>query len=141
MEIKINMKKNKIRIEESKIAITEKSETEYVTFSFSKIVRNKEHNFEYFKKNNKEKHECYIKLIEKIIEIEKVPWVEFINRAKDIGMETMDVKNINIDLDMTDDNKVIIIRFNKQRYRIIGYKEEKVFRILAFDFNYKAYKH
>lgn len=50
MEIKINMKKNKIRIEESKIAITEKSETEYVTFSFSKIVRNKEHNFEYFKK-------------------------------------------------------------------------------------------
>lgn len=141
MEIKINMKKNKIRIEESKIAITEKSETEYVTFSFSKIVRNKEHNFEYFKKNNKEKHECYIKLIEKIIEIENVPWVEFINRAKDIGMETMDVKNINIDLDMTDDNKVIIIRFNKQRYRIIGYKEEKVFRILAFDFNYKAYKH
>lgn len=141
MEIKINMKKNKIRIEESKIAITEKSETEYVTFSFSKIVRNKEHNFEYFKKNNKEKHECYIRLIEKIIEIEKVPWVEFINRAKDIGMETMDVKNINIDLDMTDDNKVIIIRFNKQKYRIIGYKEEKVFRILAFDFNYKAYKH
>lgn len=141
MEIKINMKKNKIRIEESKIAITEKSETEYVTFFFSKIVRNKEHNFEYFKKNNKEKHECYIKLIEKIIEIEKVPWVEFINRAKDIGMETMDVKNINIDLDMTDDNKVIIIRFNKQKYRIIGYKEEKVFRILAFDFNYKAYKH
>lgn len=135
------MKKNKIRIKESKISITEKSEKEYVTFSFSKIVKNKAHNFEYFKNNNKEKHECYIKLIEKIIEIEQVPWVEFMNRAKDIGMETMDVKNINIDLDMTDDNKVIIIRFNKQRYRIIGYKEEKVFRILAFDFNYKAYKH
>lgn len=116
----------------------------YVIFSFKNITTNKRYNFEFFKKDFKTKLQAYTSLIERIIEIENTDWIDFINKPKISGMESMKFNQINFkpnNYTILADDKVISIRFSNQKYRIIGIKDNNVFRIFGFDFNYKAYKH
>lgn len=115
---------------------------EYVSFSFSSLCENKKYNFDYLDKSKdvRKGFEIYKNLMNRIIEIENTAWVEFIQKHKDVGIETLKKKNLKIDLDIKDE-KVIVIRFNDKKCRIVGVKEEKVFKILAFDFDFTLYKH
>lgn len=129
--------------------ILEKKEPEYISCSFRYLTTNKKYlisDHSKFKKNNKEKLKCYEELFYKLKEMQSMPWSEFMLMPKNIGQETINYSQMNIEpnnLTITKDSKVHSIRFCNQNYRIIGYKDEKlpILHIIGFDLDYSAYDH
>lgn len=81
-------------------------------------------------------------------------WKDFMSLPKEIGMESIKSSELNFqpnDYGLTPDQKVVVIRFNRQKYRAIGIKERipgasdkdcvDIFHVFGFDFDYSAYNH
>ena len=74
-------------------------------------------------------------------------WLELGKESKKTGFETILYSQLNFSpngLELSNDTKLIIFRFNKQNWRLIDYKSsnfKSVLHIIGFDFNFTAYKH
>ena len=118
-------------------------------FCFRYITQNSNYNFKYFKHDKRGNNEASIKLIEKLCEISRMSWDEFILLNKNIGCEKIPITQLRFSASgeladsMTKDGSFISIRFCKQNYRIIGIKEFNcpIFHIIGYDFDYSAYPH
>lgn len=125
----------------------------YPIFSFKHITRNNKYNIKFFKKS-KDKQKAYGALFYLIGEVQQMTWKDFMSLPKEKGMESMKSSELKFrpnDYNLTPDQKVVVIRFYRQKYRVIGIKEripgasEKegvdIFHVFGFDFNYSAYNH
>ena len=85
--------------------------------------------------------------IEKLEDLSNITWKELQNRPKATGYETIragEMKKIYSKINIiSDDTKLIVFRFNKGIYRLIGLKsvESNIFNILAIDWDFSLYNH
>ena len=77
--------------------------------------------------------------------MERTSWKELFNADKYKGFESMNISQVKFKPNplkqVSNDQKVLVVRFNREKYRMIGIKEKNVFQVIGFDFNYKAYNH
>lgn len=118
-----------------------------ISFSFEYLTSNNEFNFNYFK-DSSDKLEAYGSFIEKLIELSGITWKKILLSRKNVGIETIPYHEIkfsgnNTENILSSDSKIFVIRFNKQKYRLLGFKKNSssAFQIIGFDFNYSAYHH
>ncbi|MDU5274412.1 MULTISPECIES: hypothetical protein [Peptoniphilus] len=140
-------------INDNNIVTKSGSIVNYPIFSFKHITRNNKYNIKFFKKS-KDKQRAYGALFYLIGEMQQMTWKDFIRLPKEKGMESMKSSELNFypnDYNLTPDQKVVVIRFNRQKYRVIGIKERipgasdkegiDIFHVFGFDFDYSAYDH
>lgn len=134
MGIKDN-KKESIRVNSSK--------KDYPAICIKYLTNKKKYNFNYFKKNFRNKCEAYDELFKKIIQIQNMKWVEFANSGKSLGIEYIPIKILKIEIheDLKNYEKFISIRFKEQDYRILAIKNNDYLHIIGFDLDYSAYNH
>lgn len=92
-------------------------------------------------------------LYEKFKELSNVRLVDFQNKPKSVGygmMLPLYELNVVIDerirkeLELTNDSKIIVFRFNKQKCRMLLVQSKKcpsLLYVIGYDWNYSAYKH
>lgn len=118
---------------------------EYPIFAFQYITTNKDYNINYFKKSVRDKCKAYSSMFHKIDLMERTSWKELFNADKYKGFESMNISQVKFKPNplkqVSNDQKVLVVRFNREKYRMIGIKEKNVFQVIGFDFNYKAYNH
>lgn len=118
----------------------------YPSFSFEFLTSQSEFNFDYFKSDHESANEAKAALIDKMILLAQEDWKDLEHLTKRTGFELINhseikIKNDHIPFELPE--KYIIFRFDKQKFRLIGFKlkSNPVFYILGFDFNYSAYNH
>lgn len=126
---------------------------ENIILSFKYSVNSKEYTIEKITKKTKEKcNEIMYELYEKFKELSNVRLVDFQNKPKSVGYEMLHLYELNIviderireELELTNDSKIIIFRFNKQKCRILLVQSKKcpsLLYVIGYDWNYSAYKH
>lgn len=117
----------------------------YPVLCFKYLTKNKKYTIQYFK-NYRDKQKAYGALFYLINDMQNTTWKELFLRSKDRGLETIEMNELKFkpQLTLTPDTKVLVIRFKRQEYRMIGIKSERnkdVFHVFGFDFNYSAYDH
>ena len=123
-----------------------------IVFSFRHLSSNRLYNFRYFDKMKKhaETTNAIVQLVEKISEMSKMTWEEFNQKAKGSGLEYIDVASFekqftnSVDIPLPKDDKLIVVRFNSQRSRLIikgGTKCPRVAHVLGIDYDLITYKH
>ena len=117
---------------------------EMPSFSFRYLTTNKDYNFESLDK--RKKLEFQSALAERMIEITQKSWLEWHNLDKKHGYEMIPSQQLRFSPNgytFSDDEKVIVFRFNSQEGRIIGIKnsESAVYYVIGFDTDYSAYPH
>ncbi len=114
-------------------------------FAFQYVTTNKDYNINYFKKRVRDKCKAYSSMFHQIDIMEKTSWKELFNAGKNKGIESIDISQVkfrpNSLKKVSKDQKVLVVRFNREKYRMIGIKEKNVFQVIGFDFNYNAYNH
>lgn len=137
--------KGKIKSKSDKISIKEpEKDNSYPVFCFKHITTNKKHNINFFKKDVNAKTKAYGALFYLIDDMQNSTWRELFSRRKETGFESIPYKEIKLkpnSYKITPDSKVISIRFKRQNYRMIGVKENDIFHVFGFDFDYSAYDH
>lgn len=137
-------KRKSLKITPNQIA---KVQNEEVGFSFKYLTTNSNYNFEFFEKS---KHDCIKSkavLLDKIEEITQQPWIHWHNQSKYCGgIERIPAKELKFkpnDYEFSEGDKVIVFRFNGDKYRIIGIKFEldPFYYVVGFDFDHSAYNH
>lgn len=71
-------------------------------------------------------------------------WHNLFSRDKTHGFESIPSKQLKFrpnNYKLTPDSKVLVIRFKKQKYRMIGMKKNNIFHVFGFDFDHSAYNH
>lgn len=124
---------------------------ENILISFKYSIKNKKYTIE---EKLKEKGKCnkiIEKLFEKFIEISSLTWKELQNRPKETGYEMIPISEFSINLDsikkelnLSDDSKIIVFRFNNQNCRLLGvrsYECSSILYIIGYDWDYSAYNH
>ncbi len=123
----------------------------YIILSFKYSVKNKNYTME---KHGKAKEKCnkiIQNLFEKLEDISQITWKELQNRPKETGYETIPISEFKISFDnlkkklnLSDDSKIIVIRFNNQKCRILGVPSQEcssILYIVGYDWDYSAYNH
>lgn len=123
-----------------------------ITLSFEYSV-NSRYSIEYITKKSKEKCNSIIfALFQKLEELSKLTIKDLQNRPRESGYEMIPLSELNFeidndikqDLELSNDSKVIVFRFNKQDCRLITAKSPKcknLLYVLAYDWNFSAYNH
>lgn len=125
---------------------TTKNYLEYPVFCFKYLTTNNKYNIKYFNKF-RDREKAYSALFYTIHELQKQSWEDIYNKNRKHGLETIPSNIVKFSpngLKLTPDTKLISIRFNRDKYRLIGIKSEKnkdVLHVIGFDFNYSAYDH
>lgn len=125
-----------------------------ILFSFKYITNQDRFNFKKFKnsKNIRQDIDILNDLHRQLHMMSKEGWEELRNKNKDQGgRELLNYSDIrfnahdpNNELELTNDSKIISIRFGGNKYRLIGYRSttcKSIFHILGFDFSHNAYDH
>lgn len=124
-----------------------------IILSFKYSVKSKEYTIEKITKKTKEKcNDIMYELYEKFKELSNMRLIEFQNRPKSIGYEMIPLYEFNMvvdentkrELDLTNDSKIIVFRFNKQKCRLLLIQSRKcpsLLYVIGYDWNYSAYKH
>lgn len=123
--------------------ISPKQGIDYPVFSFKHITTNKKYNINYFNKA-RDKAKAYGALFYIIDVLQNRSWLESMNSDKKSGFETIPYKELKFspkNFTLTKDDKLLVVRFCRDNYRMIGMKEDNVFHVFGFDFNYSAYNH
>lgn len=123
-------------------------------FSLKNIVQSKTFSFEYFDKAKSDLQDAIIQCFNKLQEMSKCSLQELYNKGKQNGgIEplafsefTEQFRNAVRKVEtISDDEKLYVIRFNSQKYRMIlrrGSKCRRVLNILGFEFKLgTAYRH
>jgi len=124
---------------------------ENIILSFKYSIKDKKHTINYIltqKGNNKKTIE---NLFNKFYELSNLTWKDFINKPRETGYEMIPISNFNINLDnikkelnLSDDSKIMIFRFDNQNKRLLGIRSKEcnsILYIIGYDWNYSAYNH
>lgn len=133
----------KISKEEDNNKVSIKKDIDYPVFSFKHITTNKKYNINYFNKV-RDKAKAYGALFYIMDVFQNRSWLESMNLDKKNGFETISYKELKFNpksFDLARDDKLLIVRFKRDKYRMIGMKEDNIFHVFGFDFNYSAYDH
>lgn len=135
-----------------KCAFIKKHDT--ILFSFKYITNQDNFNFQKFVSSQNIRQDIKIMndLHERLNLMSKEGWEGLRKRNKNQGgRELLDYSDIrfnaydpNNDLQLSNDSKIISIRFGGNKYRLIGYRSttcQSIFHVLGFDFNFSAYDH
>lgn len=124
----------------------------HIVISFKHSVKDKRYTIER-KVKNKEKCNDDIKILfEKLNEISNTTWRELGNKPKDVGYEMIPINSFNVNMEnikkelkLSDDSKIIVLRFGKgQKYRILGVRCKacsSILYIIGYDWDFSAYNH
>lgn len=137
------MKKLKSSSTKPQVSANSRSE-QMPSFSFLHLTTNKLYNFQKLDKGTK--REWQSALAERIIEITQNTWIYHFNLGKKQGIETLSNSQIKFSPNgytFSDDEKVIVFRFNSDKGRIIGIRIDNspIFYVIGFDTNFSAYEH
>ena len=133
----------KISKEEDNNKVSIKKDIDYPVFSFKHITTNKKYNINYFNKP-RDKAKAYGALFYIMDVFQNRSWLESMNLDKKNGFETISYKELKFNpksFDLARDDKLLVVRFKRGDYRMIGMKEDNIFHVFGFDFNYSAYDH
>ena len=124
---------------------------ESIILSFKYSIKDKKHSIEHIFKTKDNNKKTIQNLFEKFEELSNLTWKELQNRPKQSGYETIPISefkinldNIKKDLELADDSKIIVFRFNNQKSRLLGVKSaqcKSILFIIGYDWDYSAYKH
>jgi hypothetical protein len=122
---------------------------EYPAFSFRYMTTNKDYNFQHFKNDTHNAMEASHFLVSKLMEVSQHNILELLSWGKERGFETIPHvqirKEIFVDgIALPDDDKLYILRFGHQDYRMICFKQPDangLFHIVLLDFDHSAYAH
>lgn len=142
----IKQKKDSKKISINSVRKRGSSCEQYPAFSFRYLTTNSTFNFDYFGKDKTAADVAAQELALRIIEVTENPYTYWSGKSKDIGIETLPFYQLKVKpnkLETSSDDKAIVFRFHKQKYRIIGIRLEScpTFYVIAFDFNFSAYQH
>ena len=124
--------------------------SKYPVFSFKYYDKaNKQHSFVHFDKGKqRDKLPAYESLLDKLTQLSSTSMLELSGISKNTAFETLSYNQFNENLknvfqrcELPPDSKLTVFRFCNQQYRIICSSDDNIFYIIAFDFNYSAYKH
>lgn len=119
---------------------------QFPAISFRYLTTNKKYNFEYHK-DQKELSEMMLSLSERIVELTTQSYSYWLGLNKYKGCEILDFWQFNSmkpkGIELSNDEKVYVFRFNQQNYRLCGVRVDKcpTLYIIGMDFNYSAYNH
>ena len=93
-----------------------------------------------------DKKEWQSALAERIIELSQNTWLYWFGLNKEQGIETIYSSQLNFppnNYSFSEDEKVIVFRFNSQKGRIIGIKNNRspIYYVIGLDTDYSAYDH
>ena len=124
------------------------NENKNITLSFQYSIKNKKYTIEGKLKEKDKCNKIMLELFEKLYEISSLTWKELKNKPKNSGYETIPISSFNINFDsikeelsLSNDSKIIIFRFCKQDYRILGVQRQDTLYIIGYDWNFNAYNH
>lgn len=149
----IKQKQPDYTVSKTKIAAKECSAKELtLLFSFRHLTSDDNHNFKCFEKSkkNSEMAKAIVSFIEKVKALSQSTW-DMLNSAPKKGaieyipVPQFDKTFINsLGINLTKDDKLIVVRFNGQNSRFImkrGTKCNRVAHILGIDYKMDLYKH
>lgn len=123
----------------------------HIILSFKYSVKNKDYKIEKITKAKEKTNKTVQKLFEKLEEISNLTWTELQNRPKETGYEMIPIsefrinlENIKKDLNLSDDSKIIVFRFNNQKCRLLGVRSQEcssILYIIGYDWDFSAYNH
>lgn len=120
---------------------------QYPVFSFQHLTTNNHYNFEYFSSHDKKSMElAKSELYNKLEEISKTSWKDWIIQNKKLGAEKLTFSRIHFSgqgIKLAPDEPMYIFRFDHQSKRIIGFRKDKcpIYYIIGYDFDHSAYNH
>lgn len=124
---------------------------ESIILSFKYSIKDKKHSIEHIFKTKNNNKKVIQSLFAKFEELSNLTWKELQNRPKKSGYETIPISQFKInldsikrDLELADDSKIIVFRFNEQNSRLLGVKSSKcksILYIIGYDWDYSAYRH
>lgn len=151
----IKQKKVCQQISKKRVLTHEKclAEKETIVFSFHHITSCSDYNFYCFdkQKKNSQTANAIASFTDKLSELSKMTWEEFFSKGRRNGgpdpipasqFEKRFIQHINVPI--SDDEKLISVRFNSQNSRLIlkrGTKCGRVAHVLGIDYNLTLYKH
>ncbi|MDR0853953.1 MAG: hypothetical protein LBN34_06255 [Clostridiales Family XIII bacterium] len=111
-----------------------------VAFSFHHVTTNKRHNFEQLE------DEAILSLFSKFKLMTDMGWLALGSSGKSQGFELIPLSSVKITpkgLGLVKDSKFHSIRFNHQKYQLIGYRPNgcDILHIIGIDYDYSAYNH
>lgn len=128
-----------------------KANKENIILSFKYSIKDKKHTIDFIlneKGNNKKTIE---NLFKKFSELSSLTWKDFINKPKETAYEMIPISSFNINLDnikkelnLSDDSKIMVFRFDNQKKRLLGVRSKEchsILYIIGYDWNYSAYDH
>lgn len=140
----IKSKKSKPKINKNRPV--EDCSSKPISFSFKYLTSDKRYNFENMVKADKKAWQSA--LMERIIELSGLTWLDCQNFRKNQGYETIPAGQGQLNFSpknyiLTDDEKAIVFRFNSQKGRIIGVKDSccSLFYVIGLDTDFSAYNH
>lgn len=123
----------------------------HIILSFKYSVKNKNYKIEKITNAKEKANKKARKLFEKLEEISNLTWTELQNRPKETGYEMVPIsdfkinlENIKKDLNLSDDSKIIVFRFNNQKCRLLGVRSQEcssILYIIGYDWDFSAYDH
>lgn len=123
----------------------------HIILSFKYSINNKNYTIEKQTNSREKCNKVIQKLFDRLEEISKLTWKELQNRPKETGYEMIPISEFNINLanikkclNLSDDSKIIVFRFNNQKCRILGVRSAEcssILYIIGYDWDYSAYNH
>lgn len=119
------------------------------SFSFAHLSRNKDRNFDFFKKSVREKEQAYSMMLHLLMEVSDQSILILRERGKQQtgGYETLPQSIVNCqphNLTLYKDEDIYSFRFGTQdKYRMLCIfdRERIVFDVIGFDWDFSAYPH
>lgn len=153
-KIKNREDKNKISQQDVKINCAFRKKYDAIFFSFKYLTNQNKYSLDQFKKSQNIRDDINVlnMLHERLKLMSVEGWAGLEKRNKyQGGRELLDYSQINFnaydpmnDLNLSNDTKIMSIRFGGNKYRLIGYKSKlcpSVFYILGIDKDFSAYDH
>lgn len=126
--------------EQNKVQLGKGKRKEHPAVSFRYVTNNNKYSL---KKALGDK-EISLALVECIAEITSRSYEHFFSLPKGQGFETLPLYCINFSpnsLELSNDTKVIVHRFDKGKKRLIGFKDGQVLYVIGIDYDHTAYDH
>jgi len=122
-----------------------------IIISFKYSIKKKKYTIDEKAEAKEKNNKIFKELFKKLNELSNTTWEELQNKPKEIGYEMIPISKIDINLEnikqelkISEDDKIIVMRFCNQKYRILGVRSQEcnsILYIIGYDWDYSAYNH
>ena len=123
----------------------------HIILSFKYSIRNKKYTIEHILKQKSNNKKTIENLFKKLEELSNLSWLELQNRPRENAYEMIPISEFYINLEeikaklnLWDDSKIIVFRFDNQNRRLLGIRSQEcssILYIIGYDWDYSAYNH